>query len=68
MFSFLLVRGLHVISDQEVGGKIIIVMQQSDYEEMGLANTLMGLKSQQTMLWQLSQLHTKEHSLCNPKL
>lgn len=43
-FLFISMRGLHVISDQEVGGKIIAVMQQSDHEEKGLADTSMGLK------------------------
>lgn len=68
VFLYISVRGLHVISDQEVGGKIITVMQQSDYEEKGLADTLVGLKSHQMMLWQLTQLHTKEYSLCNLQL
>lgn len=68
VFLYISVRGLHVIPDQEVGGKIITVMQQSDYEEKGLADTLVGLKSHQMMLWQLTQLHTKEYSLCNLQL
>ena len=46
VFLFIGVRGLHIISHQEVGGKIIVAMQHSNYEEKGLAGTLMGPESQ----------------------
>lgn len=41
-FSFIGMRGLHVTSDQQVGDKIIVAIQQSDYEGQGLADTLTG--------------------------
>lgn len=46
VFLFIGVRGLHIISHQEVRGKIIVAMQHSSLEEKGLADPLMGPESQ----------------------
>lgn len=42
VFPFIGMRGLHVTSDQQVGDKIIVALQQSDYEGQGLADTSTG--------------------------